>query len=58
MLRHHGERFLAAGRGLEEKAFGCEHHFQQLSVVVLIVHDQNACGVVRDIGLRVHVRAS
>ena len=56
--RHHGERLLAAGRGQEVKAFRREHDFQQLSVVALIVHDQDARGVVGDVGARVHVRAS
>ena len=46
VVRHHGERFLAAGRGREVKAFGREHDFQQLSVVAIIVHDQKARGVV------------
>ena len=49
LLRHHGERFLAAGRGLQEEAFRREHDFQQLPVVALVVHDQNACRAVGDL---------
>ena len=45
------ERFLAAGRGQEDEAFRREHDFQQLPVVALIVHDQNARRVVGDVGL-------
>ena len=44
LLRDHGERFLAAGGGQEQKALRREHDFQQLSVVAFIVHDQNAGG--------------
>ena len=50
LLRHHGERLLAAGSGQEVKAFRREHDFQQLSVVAFVVHDQNAGRVVGDVG--------
>ena len=38
----HGERFFAAGGGLEEEALRREHDLQQLPVLALVVHDQDA----------------
>ena len=52
------ERFLAAGCGPEEEACRREHHFQQLSVVAFIVHNQHACWVGPDVRSGVHARAS
>ncbi len=51
LLRHHGERFLAAGSGQEDEAFRREHDFQQLPVVAFVVHDQDACRVVGDVAV-------
>ncbi len=58
LLRHHGERFLAAGRGREDVAFRGEHHLEQLPVLPLVVHDQDACRAVRDVrpGARLRLR--
>ena len=57
LLRHDGERFLAAGGGQEEKAFRREHDFQQLLVVAFIVHDQDAWLVIENVGARVQSQA-
>jgi hypothetical protein len=57
LLRHDRERFLATGSGQDDKAFASEDDSQHLSVVAVIVHDQNACRVAGGVGARVHVRA-
>jgi len=44
------ERFLAAGGAQEDKAFRRQHDFQHVPVLALIIDDQNACLVVRDVG--------
>jgi hypothetical protein len=46
---HHGERFPAAASRLKEHAFGPQHRFQELSVVDLVVHNQNSRLMVEDV---------
>jgi hypothetical protein len=48
--RHDVERFLAAGSAQKDKAFRRQHDFQHVPVLALIIDDQNACLVVRDVG--------
>ena len=41
-----GKSYLATGRAQQRKPFRLEHHLQQVSVVALIIHDQDRCGLV------------